>query len=108
MLDEIEKKKKVNVIITNVIIVIIEYAWIHRNKQDSEYACGPKYAKILNMGKFLNMAWFSICKRYTTFWKCQNMSWQSSKSTTGSKYVRILNMLKLHRFLNMPWLNMSE
>ena len=31
------------------------------NKQDSEYALGPKYAKILNM------AGFSICERYTAF-----------------------------------------
>ena len=29
-----------------------EYAWLSRNKQDSEYALGPKYAKILNMAKF--------------------------------------------------------
>ena len=29
------------------------------NKQDSEYASGPKYAKILNM------TGFSICERYT-------------------------------------------
>ena len=49
---KLKKKKKVIVIITNVIIVIIEYAWINRNKRDSEFACGPKYAKILNMGKF--------------------------------------------------------
>ena len=32
-----------------------EYAWMYLNKQDSEYALGPKYAKILNM------AGFSIC-----------------------------------------------
>ena len=30
-------------------------------KQDSEYASGPKYAKILNM------AGFSVCDRYTAF-----------------------------------------
>ena len=29
-----------------------EYAWMYLNKQDSEYALGPKYAKILNMAKF--------------------------------------------------------
>ena len=107
MLDEIEKKKKVNVIITNVIIVIIEYAWIHRNKQDSEYACGPKYTKILNMGKF----WIRHGSQYASVTQRSEyakMSWQSSKSTTGSKHARFLNMLKLHRFLNMPWLNMSE
>ena len=30
-------------------------------KQDSQYASGPKYAKILNM------AGFSVCDRYTAF-----------------------------------------
>ena len=29
-----------------------EYAWMSLDKQDSEYALGPKYAKILNIGKF--------------------------------------------------------
>ena len=29
-----------------------EYAWICLNKQDSEYALGPKYANILNIAKF--------------------------------------------------------
>ena len=37
------------------------------NKQDSEYASGPKCDKILNM------AGFSICKHYPVFWICQNM-----------------------------------
>ena len=37
-----------------------EYTWICLNKQDSEYASGPKYAKILNKanseyGRILNM-----------------------------------------------------
>ena len=36
------------------------------NKQDSEYALGPKYAKILII------AGFSIYERYTAFWICQN------------------------------------
>ena len=29
-----------------------EYDWMCLNKQDSEYASGPKYAKILNVAKF--------------------------------------------------------
>ena len=29
-----------------------EYTWMGPNKQDSEYASGPKYAKILNVDKF--------------------------------------------------------
>ena len=35
-----------------------EYAWMCLNKQDSEYASGPKY------GKILDMAGFSICSEY--------------------------------------------
>ena len=29
-----------------------EYDWMWLNQQDSEYALGPKYAKILNMTEF--------------------------------------------------------
>ena len=49
-----------------------EYAWMCLNKQDSEYASGPKYAKILNIAKFL--------------------IWQGSQYasvTQDSEYVRI-------------------
>ena len=76
------KKKKVNVIIT----IIFEYAWMCLYKQDSEYASGPKYAKILNM------AGFSVCDRYTAFWIWQKMPYQSSEYILGSKYGRVLNM----------------
>ena len=38
------------------------------------------------------MAGLSMCERYTTFWICQNMPWQSSEYILGSKYVRILNI----------------
>ena len=41
------------------------------NKQDSEYASGLKYAKILNYGKVLAMTGFSKCERSTAF--SQNM-----------------------------------
>ena len=41
-------------------------------------------------GKVLNVAGFSICKCYTALSTCQNMSWQSSEYTSGSKYARIL------------------
>ena len=63
-----------------------KHPWMCLYKDDSEYASGPKYAKILNMAEH------SICKRYTTFWICQNMSWQSPQYILGSKYERILNM----------------
>ena len=33
-------------------MIIIEYTWMCLDKQDSEYASGPKYGKILNMAKF--------------------------------------------------------
>ena len=52
-----QKKKTANVIIT----IIIEYAWICINKQDSEFPWGPKYGKVLNMARF------SLCKRYAAF-----------------------------------------
>ena len=55
-------------------------------KQDSEYASGPKYAKILNMEGF------SICERYIAFSIYQKMPRQSSEYILGSKCTRILNM----------------
>ena len=58
-----------------------EYAWMCLYKQDSEYASGPKYAKILIM------TGFSISECYTAFWP-----WQSSKYVLGSKCTRIQNM----------------
>ena len=44
-----------------------KYAWVILNKQDSEYAYGTKYAKILNLAGFL------ICERFTVFRVCQNI-----------------------------------
>ena len=44
------KKNKVNIIIS--LLNMPEYVWMCLNKQDSEYASGPKYAKILNMTTF--------------------------------------------------------
>ena len=46
----VEKRKLMHYYL--IITIIIEYAWMCLNKQDSEYADGPKYAKILNMPKF--------------------------------------------------------
>ena len=43
------------------------YAWIYPNKQDSEYASGPKCSKILKTAGFL------IFECYTTFSISQNM-----------------------------------
>ena len=62
------------------------------NKQDSEYVSGPKMPKSWKYGKGLNMAGFSACERYTVFWICQNVPWQSSECISGSKYARIPNM----------------
>ena len=65
-----------------------EYAWICLNKEDYEYAFGPKYAKILKMAKF--------------------QIWQ------GSQYVGITQRLEyvwicLDKVLNISWiLNMPE
>ena len=74
---------------------IPQYAWICLNKQDSEYALGPKYAKILNMVKF--WTWYLIA-----FWICQNMLWQSSEYISGFKYARLVNMA------GSPWATQSS
>ena len=67
-----EKKRKL-MLSQLSLMNIVEYAWMWLNKQDSEYALGPKYAKILNMAEY------SICEHYTEFWICQNMASQSSE-----------------------------
>ena len=67
----------------NVIITIIEYAWyawMCPFEQDSEYALGPKYAKILNTAKF----WIWLRFQYASLTQC-------------SKYGRIC----LDRVLNI-------
>ena len=66
--------------------ILLNKSWMCLYKQDSEYALGTKYAKILNM------AVFSTCKPYITFWICQNMPWQSSECILGFKYAKILSM----------------
>ena len=78
-------KKRVLMLFQLSLLSMPEYAWMSLNKQDSEYAWGPKYAK------FLNMVGFSICERHT-FCIFQNMSWQSSEYILCSKYSWILNM----------------
>ena len=46
------KKGKSMLLHMVIITIITEYAWMCINKQDSDYAWGPKCAKILNMSKF--------------------------------------------------------
>ena len=82
---------------------IPEYAWMFQYKQDSEYVSGPNYAKILNMAGFL------MRERYTGFWICQNMPWQSSEYILahlwqGSEYERVTQGSKYSTI----YLNMSE
>ena len=63
-----------------------EYAWMPLNKPNFENALGPKYVKLLNMGKF----WMWHGSQY-------------AKVTQRSQYAWIY----LHRVLNLPWvLNM--
>ena len=50
-------------------------------------------------GKVLNMAEFSIRKRYTAFWIHQNIPSQSLEYISGSKYARILNCKSYTGFL---------
>ena len=64
-----------------------EYAWMSLNKQNFENALGPKYVKLLNMGKF---------------WIWQGSQYASV--TQRSEYARIcLNrVLNLSSVLNIP------
>ena len=78
-----KKKKKGNVIAT----IIIEYVWVHLNKQGSKFASNPKHAKILSLAKF----WM----------------WQDSQYvglTQDSELARICldRVLKIAQGLNMP------
>ena len=90
-------------------IIMSEYAWVCPNKQDSEYALGPKFARILNTGKFWrwqDSQYASVIQRseYTRIWldRVLNLScvlnmpgfwrWQGSeyaRVTQGSKYATI-------------------
>ena len=61
------------------------------NKQDSEYASGPKYAKILNIAKFL------ICQgaqyaSVTQDSECARIFLNISEYISCSKYANILNI----------------
>ena len=72
-----------------------EYARMCLNKQDSEYASGPKYAKILNMaqsseyGRVFNMQVLHSVLNKSEY------ALQISEYMLGSKYARILNMAGL-------------
>ena len=71
-----------------ITIIIIEYASMWLNKQDSEYAYGPKYTNILNMAKF---------------WTWQGSQYASVSQR--SEYVRICLVdrdLNIYRVLIMP------
>ena len=86
-----------------ITIIIIEYASMWLNKQDSEYAYGPKYTNILNMAKFWTWQgsqYASVSQRseYVRIY----LAWQRSEYISGSNYASILNMKQLHRVLNMP------
>ena len=52
---KIKVNKRKFMLLLKVNVVIIEYDWVCLNKQCSEYAWGPKRAKILNMAKFQGM-----------------------------------------------------
>ena len=59
-----------------------EYAWICLYKHDSEYALGPKYAKILNTANFwiwqeyaLTEFWISLVLNMLGFWIWQGYAW---------------------------------
>ena len=106
------KKKKVNAVIT----ITIKYAWIWLNdKQDSEYASGPKFPKILNMAKFwilLGSQYASVTQRseYTRICldKVRNILSVLNMSgfwiRQGSEYTRVTQDSKYAT----TWLNMAE
>ena len=53
------------------------------NQQDSEYALGPKYVKILNMVKF----WIWQGSQYVSV--TQSSEYEYARVTKGSKYATI-------------------
>ena len=63
------------------------YYWIYlhmaENQQDSEYALGPKYVKILNMVKF----WIWQGSQYVSV--KQSSEYEYARVTKGSKYATI-------------------
>ena len=72
-------------------IIIIKYVWICLLRQESEYASGNKYAKILNVTKFWRWQgsqYGNVTQRpqYARIWL------DSSECILRSKYTRILNM----------------
>ena len=77
------------------------------NKQDSEYASGAKYAKVLNMAKF----WIWQDSQYVSITQCSDYARKCLDRVLNISWV--LNMpgfqiwqgsehAKLHRVLNMP------
>ena len=80
-----------------------EHACMFLHKQDSEYACGTKNARIWNLtklwiGKGFQYANVSQRSKYARIF----LAWESSEYISGSKYASILNMKQLQRFLNIP------
>ena len=82
---------------------------MYLNKQNSEYASGPKYARILNMLKL----WIWQCSKYgnvtqrseyatTCLDKVLNISW-----VQDSAYARIHRVLNMYEFV-LKWLNRYE
>ena len=96
-----------------------EFAWICLNKQDSDYAVGPKHAEIMNMAKFRiwqgsqydsvtqRSGYARIClDRVLNISWVLNMPglwiWQGSeyvRVTQGSKYVTMWICLNMSKFL---------
>ena len=84
---KIKVKKRKLILLQLSLFNVPEYAWMCLYKQDSKYASGPKYAKILNMAKF---------------WIWQGSQYASV--TQRSNYTKIClgRVLNISRVLNMP------
>ena len=92
-----------------------EYVRMSLNKQDSEYASGPKYANVFNMAKFWiwqDSQYVSATQRSEYARKCfdkiLNISWVVNMPVfwiwQGSEYARVTQGSKYATLL----LNMSE
>ena len=95
-----------------------EYAKICLNKQDCEYALGPKYskyAKILNMAgsQYVSTTQHSEYARICVS-RVLNISWVLNvpefRIWQGSEYVKLYGVLNTPQCLNRTWicLNISE
>ena len=81
-----------------------QYAWMPLNKQDSEYAWCPKYAKVLYIGKFwmLQASEYAMVTQLFEYAIAEFQVYLGIYIYKDSEYERALNMQELHNVLIMP------